>query len=369
MRPVSALVMATLGAALAQQVAGQTAAYPNRPIRLVLPAAPGGPVDVIGRTVGQGLAETLGQSIVIDNRAGAGGIIGAEIVARGTLGPLAVAVDIQRDPKRPRQSPMWRVIAEGPVSLERPEMRQQPVGDPHRLRAVFRRVLAEPRGAYFLPAQNDLRLRLDDLPRLSRPACGDGASYSSIDVGSASETYFSRALTEGIIRPKENNGSLRAQLVDSLSGKIIRIDPDTGDGIPGNPFFDPSNPRSARSRVWSLGLRNPYRMTLRPCTGSHQRSDANPGVLYIGDVGLHTFEDLNVAMKPGLNFGWPLYEGFNVHAAGASFGSAFFQGTKFDVDASGAQFLNLFDADADGDLLRYERVARYVRGQAKGDDQ
>jgi glucose/arabinose dehydrogenase len=140
-------------------------------------------------------------------------------------------------------------------------------------------------------------------------ACGDGASYSSTDVGSASETYFSQALAEGIIRPKENIGALRAQVVDSLSGKIIRIDPDTGDGIPGNPFFDPTDPRSAQSRIWCLGLRNPYRMALRPGTGSHNRSDANPGVLYIGDVGLRTFEDLNVATGRGLNFGWPLYEG------------------------------------------------------------
>src|SRR5439155_5551273 len=53
----------------------------------------------------------------------------------------------------------------------------------------------------------------------------------------------------------------------------------------------------------------PYRMTLRPGTGSHNRADANPGALYIGDVGLHTFEDLNVATRPGLNFGWPLFEG------------------------------------------------------------
>jgi PKD repeat protein len=140
-------------------------------------------------------------------------------------------------------------------------------------------------------------------------ACGDGASYSTTDVGSAAETYFSQALAEGIIRAKENIGALRAQVVDSLSGKIVRLDPETGDGLPGNPFFDPVNPRSARSRVWCLGLRNPYRMTLRPGTGSHNRADVNPGVLYIGDVGLRTFEDLNVAPGPGLNFGWPLYEG------------------------------------------------------------
>ncbi len=139
--------------------------------------------------------------------------------------------------------------------------------------------------------------------------CGDGGSYSSTDLGSASETYFAQALAEGILRPKENIGALRAQLVDSLSGKIIRIDPDTGDGLPSNPFYDAANPRAARSRVWCLGLRNPYRMTLRPGTGSHNRADGNPGVLYIGDVGWRTFEDLNVATGPGLNFGWPLYEG------------------------------------------------------------
>jgi glucose/arabinose dehydrogenase len=144
--------------------------------------------------------------------------------------------------------------------------------------------------------------------------CGDGASYNSMDVGSASETYFSRALAEGIIQPKENVGAFRSQIVDSLSGKIIRIDPETGDGIPGNPFFDADHPRSARSRVWSLGVRNPYRMTLRPGTGSHQRSDANPGALYFGDVAWDTFEDLNVATAPGQNFGWPVYEGLQSHS-------------------------------------------------------
>ena len=140
-------------------------------------------------------------------------------------------------------------------------------------------------------------------------SCGDGASYSSDDIGSAPETYYAQALSDGIIKPKENVGAYRSQLVDSLSGKIVRIDPATGDGIPGNPFYDPANPRAARSRVWALGLRNPCRMTLRPDTGSHLRSDGNPGVLYIGDVGYGTWEDLNVCTGPGQNFGWPAFEG------------------------------------------------------------
>ena len=58
------------------------AAYPDRPIRLVVPVAPGGAVDVVGRLIGQKLSAVLGQNVVIDNRAGANYIIGTEIVAR-----------------------------------------------------------------------------------------------------------------------------------------------------------------------------------------------------------------------------------------------------------------------------------------------
>jgi tripartite-type tricarboxylate transporter receptor subunit TctC len=101
MRPLILLALAAACIATGRPSAAQSPGdYPSRPIRLVLPASPGGPVDVIGRTMAAGLAETLGQSMVIDNRAGAGGIIGAEIVANAnpdgyTLmfshsGPLAI---------------------------------------------------------------------------------------------------------------------------------------------------------------------------------------------------------------------------------------------------------------------------------------
>lgn len=145
-------------------------------------------------------------------------------------------------------------------------------------------------------------------------SCGDGASYSSTDVGSAGETYWQQALNDGILRPKENVGAYRSQLVDCLNGKVIRIDPETGDGVPGNPFFDAANPRAPRSRMWAMGLRNPFRMTQRPGTGSHDRADADPGVLYIGDVGYGTWEDLHVCDRPGLNFGWPAFEGLQANS-------------------------------------------------------
>ncbi len=58
------------------------ATYPNRPVRLVVPFPPGGPLDIIGRAIAQKLGDTWGQSVVVDNRPGAGGNIGAELVAK-----------------------------------------------------------------------------------------------------------------------------------------------------------------------------------------------------------------------------------------------------------------------------------------------
>lgn len=56
--------------------------YPNRPIRLVVPYAPGGNIDITARTIAPMLSEILGVSVVIDNRAGAGGAIGSDLVAK-----------------------------------------------------------------------------------------------------------------------------------------------------------------------------------------------------------------------------------------------------------------------------------------------
>ncbi len=68
--------------AIAANAAAQT--WPSRQIQLVVPYAPGGVVDFIGRTVAQRLATQLGQPVVVDNRPGAGGIIGVDYAARST---------------------------------------------------------------------------------------------------------------------------------------------------------------------------------------------------------------------------------------------------------------------------------------------
>jgi len=59
-------------------------AYPNKPVRIIVPFAPGGTTDIVTRIVGQKLTEMWGQTIVVDNRAGAGGNIGADLAAKAT---------------------------------------------------------------------------------------------------------------------------------------------------------------------------------------------------------------------------------------------------------------------------------------------
>lgn len=80
--PYTAVLVLLCAASHAAAQSAPAAPYPARPIRLVVPYPPGGGNDIIGRIVAQKLTDNVGQQVVVDNRGGAAGIIGTEIVAR-----------------------------------------------------------------------------------------------------------------------------------------------------------------------------------------------------------------------------------------------------------------------------------------------
>lgn len=88
-------------------------AYPTKPIRFIVPFAPGGGTDVLARLLAPQLTESLGQPVVVDNRGGAGGVIGADVAAKapadgytivlGSPGPLTINPNLQKLPYDPQR--------------------------------------------------------------------------------------------------------------------------------------------------------------------------------------------------------------------------------------------------------------------------
>jgi len=78
--------------ALALAAGAATAAYPDKPIRLVVPFAPGGGTDLIARTLGAGMSRELGQQVIVDNKPGAGTIIGTDSVAKSTADGYSIVI-------------------------------------------------------------------------------------------------------------------------------------------------------------------------------------------------------------------------------------------------------------------------------------
>ena len=99
-------VLAVLVGAGAQPVLAQN--YPTRPVRLVSPSSPGGSSDFLGRILAQKLGEQMGQQVVVDNRAGAGGPIGYDLVAKAApdgytllIAPASIAINTSMYSKLP----------------------------------------------------------------------------------------------------------------------------------------------------------------------------------------------------------------------------------------------------------------------------
>jgi tripartite-type tricarboxylate transporter receptor subunit TctC len=102
------IVAAVLALGVCSPAYAQAQTYPSRPIRVVVPFAPGGAVDIVARMVSLRLGEALHQTVVVDNRAGAGGTLGTDIVAKARpdgytllIGSMGVAVNAVLYPKLP----------------------------------------------------------------------------------------------------------------------------------------------------------------------------------------------------------------------------------------------------------------------------
>lgn len=98
----------TVVVTLTMAASAAVAAFPDKPIRLVVPFAPGGGTDLIARTLGAGMSQALGQQVIVDNRPGAGTIIGTDAVAKSpadgytlVMASFAHAVNPTLQPKLP----------------------------------------------------------------------------------------------------------------------------------------------------------------------------------------------------------------------------------------------------------------------------
>ena len=104
---VAGLSVLALVALSAPQADAQTASYPDRPLRMIVPFAPGGTTDFLARIVQPKMQELLGQPVAIENRAGAAGNVGMELAARaapdgytiflGDVGTIAINASIFKD--------------------------------------------------------------------------------------------------------------------------------------------------------------------------------------------------------------------------------------------------------------------------------
>ncbi len=213
-------------ALLAPATAWAADPWPTRPVRMVIPYPPGGPTDILGRLVAQRLSADLGQSFVAENRAGAGGSIGAEAVARAAPDGATFLVNASAHVILPHmiRLPYDAVAGFAPVTLiaSVPLMLVVPVTSPARdVAGLVAYLRANPgRGSYASSSNGGAphlageMFRLQSgLPLQHIPYRGSGQALPDVISGTVGLMFDSMASSADLIR----GGQLRALAVTAAA--------------------------------------------------------------------------------------------------------------------------------------------------------
>jgi tripartite-type tricarboxylate transporter receptor subunit TctC len=207
------------------------AGYPNRPIRMVVPWPPGQATDLIGRVVGQRVSEQIGQPIVPENRAGAGGMIGTDAAAKaapdgytilmGSTGPITTAPLVQRTPYDPERD-FLPVAMFGVNAYLLTVTNQFPARD---MAEFVQKLRAEPGKYTYATSGAGAAAHLITLMMLSRlkvetvhvPFQGSGPALSAVVGGQVDFAVDTLAATGPLVR----QGALRALGVSLKDGSVL----------------------------------------------------------------------------------------------------------------------------------------------------
>ncbi|WP_255032115.1 Bug family tripartite tricarboxylate transporter substrate binding protein [Bordetella genomosp. 1] len=188
--------LALCGATLAAQAAG----YPERPVKWVVPFPPGGAMDSIARTLGEAMGRELGTSFIVENRAGAGGNIGAATVARAAPDGYTI------------------MIAANGMAVN-PALYRDMTYDPQKDFAPISLLAVVPNVLVTNPARNDVS-SVQDVIAKARAKPGH-YSYASAGVGTsihlAGELFVSRAQIDMLHVPYKGSGPA---IADLLGGQV-----------------------------------------------------------------------------------------------------------------------------------------------------
>ncbi|MCC7487350.1 MAG: tripartite tricarboxylate transporter substrate binding protein [Burkholderiales bacterium] len=247
----AAAMLALLGTFGPPASAAQGAAYPDRPLRLIVPFPPGGGNDILARSVGQRLTEVIGQPVVVDNRGGAGGEIGATIAASAPADGYTLFLGSLGN------------LAHNPAL--KPRLRYDPVRD-------FAAVTLLATSAFILAVHPALPAKsVKDLVALAKAQPGK-LNYASAGAGSSlhmtAELFKHATATDIVHVPYKGTG---AALTDLVAGRVQMIFSTMPPALP--------HVRSGKLRALA--------------TSGAKRAAAAPDVPTVAEAGVQGFEVLN----------------------------------------------------------------------------